>query len=107
MEKSETPATVDNAAAIHKGVVNWFDAGKGYGFIDSNEGGDALFVHHSAIEHGDGYFRKLVSKEEVEFQVETAADGRHRAIHVTGPSGQPVQAILQQQSRGPPPNNDA
>ena len=62
-----------------------------------------LFVHHSAIECEKGYFRKLLSGEAVQYQIEEASDGRHRAVHVTGPKGEPVKAILQQQSKGPPP----
>ncbi len=29
------------------GTVKWFDSEKGYGFIQQNDSGDDLFVHHS------------------------------------------------------------
>ena len=46
------------------GTVKWFNGGKGYGFI-SQEGGQDVFVHFSAIQ-GDGY-RSLNEGQEVEF----------------------------------------
>ncbi|NLX91854.1 MAG: cold shock domain-containing protein [Firmicutes bacterium] len=48
------------------GKVKWFNAEKGYGFIESNGGGD-VFVHFSAIK-GEG-FRTLEEGQSVEFDV--------------------------------------
>ena len=47
------------------GVVKWFNANKGYGFISSNEGDD-VFVHYSSIRDTGG-FRSLEEGQEVEF----------------------------------------
>ncbi len=47
------------------GVVKWFNASKGYGFISSHEGQD-LFVHYSSIRENGGY-RSLEEGQEVEF----------------------------------------
>jgi CspA family cold shock protein len=48
------------------GKVKWFNAEKGYGFIEREEGGD-VFVHFSAIQ-GDG-FKTLDAGETVEFEI--------------------------------------
>jgi len=49
-----------------QGKVKWFNAEKGFGFIESNEGGD-VFVHFSAIQ-GEG-FKTLDEGQDVEFDV--------------------------------------
>lgn len=49
-----------------RGTVKWFNAEKGYGFIQSDDGGD-VFVHFSGIE-GEG-FKTLEEGQEVEFDV--------------------------------------
>ena len=48
------------------GVVKWFNAEKGFGFI-TREDGDDVFVHFSAIE-GEGY-KSLDEGQKVEFEV--------------------------------------
>ena len=48
------------------GIVKWFNAEKGFGFI-SLEGADDVFVHFSAIK-GDG-FKSLEEGQKVEFEV--------------------------------------
>ena len=49
-----------------RGRVKWFDARKGYGFIE-REGEEDVFVHYSAIQE-EGY-KTLDDGEEVEFDV--------------------------------------
>ena len=48
------------------GTVKWFNDSKGFGFIE-REGGDDVFVHHSAI-RGEG-FHSLAEGAQVEFEV--------------------------------------
>jgi len=48
------------------GTVKWFNAGKGFGFIQRQSGED-IFVHFSAIK-SDGY-RSLNEGQAVEFEV--------------------------------------
>lgn len=55
-----------------RGTVKWFNAAKGYGFIQRSSGED-VFVHHSAIQM-DGY-RSLDNGVEVEFEVKEGPKG--------------------------------
>ncbi len=52
--------------AKEQGTVKWFNASKGFGFIQRMTGED-VFVHYSAIE-GEGY-RNLDEGDAVEFEV--------------------------------------
>ncbi len=61
---------------MQKGKVKWFNAEKGYGFIESENGGD-VFVHFSAI-NMDGY-KSLEEGMEVEFDVIDGAKGPQAA----------------------------
>ena len=53
-------------AAMQKGTVKWFNAEKGYGFIECEDGSD-VFVHFSAI-NMEGY-KTLAEGDAVEFDV--------------------------------------
>lgn len=59
-----------------QGKVKWFNAEKGYGFIESDEGGD-VFVHFSAIQQ-DG-FKTLEEGQAVEFDIVEGARGPQAA----------------------------
>ncbi len=48
------------------GKVKWFNAEKGFGFIE-RENGDDVFVHFTAIQ-GDG-FKSLEEGQNVEFEI--------------------------------------
>jgi CspA family cold shock protein len=62
------------------GSVKWFNAGKGYGFITADEGGEDIFVHYSVIQT-EG-FKKLVDGQRVSFEVTTEENGKLRAANV-------------------------
>ncbi|WP_054954954.1 cold-shock protein [Paenibacillus dakarensis] len=51
---------------METGTVKWFNAEKGFGFIEI-EGGNDVFVHFSAIV-GDGY-KSLDEGDRVEFNI--------------------------------------
>jgi cold shock protein len=54
------------------GKVKWFNNAKGYGFITTEQGGDA-FVHYKDIV-GDG-FKMLEEGEDVEFELAEGPKG--------------------------------
>jgi len=53
---------------MNKGTVRWFNAGKGFGFIAPDDGGEDLFVHHSEIKNSDGY-ATLNDGQKVEYEI--------------------------------------
>ncbi len=58
------------------GRVKWFNAGKGYGFLEQ-DGGENVFVHLSAIE-SEG-FKTLTAGQEVNFEIVQGAKGKQAA----------------------------
>ncbi|WP_369431786.1 cold-shock protein [Quadrisphaera setariae] len=64
-------------------TVKWFNAEKGFGFLEPDDGGPDVFVHYSAIAEQGGY-RELTEGQRVEFQ---ASQGQR------GPQADTVQPI--------------
>ena len=63
-----------------QGTVKWFNAEKGFGFIEQDGGGADVFVHYSAIQT-NGY-RSLDEGQRVEFEI-TQGDKGPQASNVT------------------------
>ncbi|WP_028402354.1 cold-shock protein CspD [Ectobacillus panaciterrae] len=59
-----------------QGKVKWFNAEKGFGFIEREEGDD-VFVHFSAIQQ-DGY-KSLEEGQTVQFEIVDGARGPQAA----------------------------
>jgi cold shock protein len=60
-----------------QGIVKWFNADKGFGFIAPEDGTADVFVHYSAIESG-GY-RSLEENQKVEYTVSQGPKGLQAA----------------------------
>jgi CspA family cold shock protein len=59
------------------GTVKWFNATKGFGFIEPDEGGNDVFVHISAVQNAgmDG----LNEGQKVSFDLEPGRNGKTAA----------------------------
>ena len=55
------------------GVVKWFNADKGFGFISPEDGSADVFAHFSAINSGG--FRSLEENQRVQFEVQQGPKG--------------------------------
>lgn len=58
---------------MNTGIVKWFDATKGFGFIAPEDGSKDVFVHHSAIK-GDGY-KSLDEGQRVQYDIQDGPKG--------------------------------
>lgn len=73
------------------GIVKWFNAAKGYGFICATDGGHDVFAHFSAIIM-DGY-KCLKAGQMVEFEVNEGPKGLH-ATNIRAQSGAEVEEAM-------------
>ena len=62
---------------MQTGTVKWFNAQKGYGFIETAQGGKDVFVHISAVERAG--LTGLNDNQKVSFEMQSGRDGRASA----------------------------
>lgn len=63
--------------AVAIGIVKWFNATKGYGFISPDDGGADVFVHISAVEKA-GY-TELAEGARVSYELKASRSGKMAA----------------------------
>ena len=63
-----------------KGTVKWFNATKGFGFIEPEGGRKDVFVHISAVERAG--LSSLADGAKVTFDIEAGRDGRESATNL-------------------------
>lgn len=63
-----------------QGTVKWFNATKGFGFIQPDDGGKDVFVHISAVERAG--MATLNDGQKVSFDLEAGRDGRQSAANL-------------------------
>ena len=63
-----------------KGTVKWFDAMKGFGFIQPHGSEKEVFVHQTAREAAR--LDRLAEGQDVSFSIETDGDGRQFAANM-------------------------
>ena len=62
---------------MQTGTVKWFNAQKGYGFIQPSSGGPDVFVHISAVERAG--LKGLNDNQKIAFELQSGRDGRASA----------------------------
>jgi CspA family cold shock protein len=80
LDSLEGKPAVERPVERLNGSVLWFHKDKGFGFIKPDDGGPAVFVHHSALaENAD---RHLLPAERVSFSVDRMSPKGPRAVDV-------------------------
>ena len=62
------------------GTVKWFNATKGFGFIEPEAGSKDVFLHISAVERAG--LTRIEAGQKVTFDVEAGRDGRESAANL-------------------------
>lgn len=62
------------------GTVKWFNAQKGYGFIQPDDGSKDVFVHISAVERAG--LTQLGENQKVTYELESGQQGKTSAVNL-------------------------
>ena len=65
---------------MSSGTVKWFNAQKGYGFIQPDDGSKDVFVHISAVERAG--LRGLNEGQKVSYDTERGQQGKTAAVNL-------------------------
>lgn len=60
------------------GTVKWFNAQKGYGFIEPDDGSKDVFVHISAVEQSG--LSHLNEGQKISYEIESGRNGKSSAV---------------------------
>ena len=66
---------------MQTGTVKWFNAQKGFGFIEPASGGPDVFVHISAVQKAG--LRTLNEGQKLDFEIEQQPNGRAAAVNLS------------------------
>jgi CspA family cold shock protein len=83
--KSNTVRTVWTADlnrrdVMSSGTVKWFNAQKGYGFIQPDDGSKDVFVHISAVERAG--LSSLTDGQKISYDIERGQQGKSSAVNL-------------------------
>ena len=66
--------------AMASGTVKWFNAQKGYGFIQPDDGSKDVFVHISAVERAG--LSSLYENQKLSYELERGQQGKTSAVNL-------------------------
>ncbi len=66
---------------MSNGTVKWFNATKGYGFIQPEDGAQDVFVHISALQNSG--ISDLQDGQKVSYELETGKNGKTSAVNLS------------------------